>query len=405
MQNDRQPLYIQIQDYFKERISTGKLKINDKIPSEKELMKQFEVSRITVATALGQLAKEGWLYRIPGRGSFVKGIAGEPYSGGKHAPASSLMQDERGHGVFPVLRDGGHEGSMYPEQGADGPRKKKIVLIIPTLGDFFAIRLISGINEVLIKHGYHMHIVLSNNSIETEKSLILECLSTGTSGLIIFPSDAETYNEEILALKMRNYPFVLIDRYLAGVETNFVCTDSLEGAKLALNRLWDLGHRNIAICSDTPLPTITVEDRITGYMEALKQKGAMINPALILTDFKVDYSEINEAHPLYRFIRNQMATAYITLNARLGVYIFNIAKRIGLKVPEDISILTFDDPSSGYDEFGFFTHVSQSEYRMGRQAAEILIRLLEDPNPAVKYSKLIMQPELVERSSTGPAKK
>jgi len=404
MQNDRQPLYIQIQDYFKEQIFAGHLKANDKIPSEKELMKQFEVSRITVATALGQLAKEGWLYRIPGRGSFVKGIAGEPHAG-KPAPTASLPQEERGLGAFPPLVGGGAPGESAHSEQANGGKRKKIVLIIPTLGDFFAIRLISGINEVLIKHGYHMHVMLSNNSIETEKSLILECLATGTSGLIIFPSDAETYNEEILALKMRNYPFVLIDRYLAGVETNFVCTDGHEGAKLGLNHLWELGHRNIAICSDTPLPTITVEDRITGYMEALKQKGAMINPALILTDFKVDYSDIKEEQPLYRFIRNRLATAYITLNASLGVHIFNIAKRIGLKVPEDISILTFDDPSSGYDEFGFFSHVSQSEQTMGRKAAEILVQLLEDPNPAVKYSKWIMQPDLVERSSTGPAKR
>ncbi|MBB6671596.1 GntR family transcriptional regulator [Cohnella nanjingensis] len=399
MQNERQPLYIQIQDYFKDQIRSGQLKADDKIPTEKELMQQFKVSRITVAVALGQLAKEGWLYRIPGRGSFVKEMVREPH-GGSPASSASQLQDARGYGALQTTRDGAADEAANAGL-TEGGKKKKIVLIIPTLGDFFAIRLISGINEVLIRQGYQLHVALSNNSIETEKSLIWECLSTGTAGLIIFPSDAETYNEEILALKMRNDPFVLIDRYFAGVETNFVCTDSLEGAKLGLHHLWELGHRNIAICSDTPLPTITVEDRITGYMEGLKQKGAMINPALILTDFKVDYTRIKEEDPLYRFIRSQMATAYITLNARLGVYIFNIAKQIGLKVPEDISILTFDDPSSGYDEFGFFSHISQSEVTMGREAAEILIRLLEDPEPGVKYSKIVMKPELVERSSTG----
>ncbi|MDU5950378.1 MAG: GntR family transcriptional regulator, partial [Paenibacillus macerans] len=71
MQNERVPLYMQIQQHFKDLIQQGQLKENDKIPSEKELMEQFDVSRITVANALTQLAKDGWIYRIPGRGSFV----------------------------------------------------------------------------------------------------------------------------------------------------------------------------------------------------------------------------------------------------------------------------------------------------------------------------------------------
>ncbi|QAY65256.1 GntR family transcriptional regulator [Paenibacillus protaetiae] len=396
MNHDRQPLYMQIQDYFKEQIAAQELKANDKIPSEKELMEQFGVSRITVANALVQLAKEGWIYRIPGRGSFVSENASARAA--RADAALSNQPDERMHAEYPHLSNDLPAGL---QQRGEGRNSRTICLIIPTIGDFFALRLISGINEVLKKAGYYLYIAVSNNSIETEKDLIRECLASGTSGLIIFPCDAETYNEEILSLKMSNYPFVLIDRYLAGVDTNFVYTDGLHGARLALNYLWDLGHRDIAICSDSPLPTITVSDRINGYLEALKEHGAMINSAMILTDFQVDYSAINESHPLYRFIWNRMATAYITLNARLGVYISNIAKQIGLKVPEDISILTFDDPSSGYDEFGTYTHISQSEHRMGMEAANILVNLLKNGEKPAKYSKVVLQPEIVVRSSTG----
>ncbi|EDW4537564.1 winged helix-turn-helix transcriptional regulator, partial [Salmonella enterica subsp. enterica] len=77
MQNERKPLYMQIQQHFKDMILQGRLRENDKIPSEKELMEQFDVSRITVANALMQLAKDGWIYRIPGRGSFVSEGIGE----------------------------------------------------------------------------------------------------------------------------------------------------------------------------------------------------------------------------------------------------------------------------------------------------------------------------------------
>lgn len=399
MSNERLPLYIQIQDYFKDLIASGQLKVSDKIPSEKELMEQFGVSRITVANALIQLAKEGWIYRIPGRGSFVSESA-ELAQAGLQEPSGVEEWKRRDNSV---LRSG------VPDEQAKAAieavrRQRSVVMIIPTMEDFFALRLVQGINQVLQQKGCRFYISLSNHSITLEKELILSGLDNGISGLIIFPSDAETYNEEILALKLRNYPFVLIDRPLAGVDTHVVSTDSLNGAKLALSHLWDLGHRDIAICSDTPLPTITVGDRITGYMEALKLKGAMINPAMILTDFQVDYGKISEEHPLYRFIKSRMATAYITLNARLGVHIATIARRIGLRVPEDISILTFDDPSSGYDEYGSFTHISQSEEEMGRMAADILMQLLDQKGQPGKYSKIILEPKLVVRQTTGPVK-
>ena len=205
----------------------------------------------------------------------------------------------------------------------------------------------------------------------------MDLIQKGAVGLIIFPIDAETYNEEILALKMRKYPFVLIDRNLPGVETNVVSSDNFLGGQLAVSHLWDLGHRDIAIVTDSPLSTITVESRIAGYMEALKQKNALINPALIITEFKIDYKKgVDDQHPLYRYIRNKLATAYITLNAKLGLHIAAIAQRLELSVPGDLSILTFDDPSSGIDETGSFTHIAQSEVEIGRQAAEVLVDLL-----------------------------
>jgi GntR family transcriptional regulator of arabinose operon len=382
MQNDRQPLYIQIQDYFKSLIVSGKLAEDEKIPSEKELMEQFGVSRITVANALAQLAKEGWIYRIPGRGSFVtQGVRG-------------LIEQQK--------VDFKNEDNMLP-LSVPVSRRKMIGFLIPTMEDFFSIRLVQGINKVLEGTDYYLVILITYNSKEREKEAIVELIQKGAVGLIIFPADAENYNEEILTLKLRQFPFVLVDRYFPGVETNYVCSDSFLGAQLAVDHLWDLGHRDIAICSDSPLPTVTVEDRISGYMDALKKKGALINPALILTEFQIDYKNIHEDHALYRYIKNRMATAFITLNAKLGLHIASIAKRLDLRVPEDISIVTFDDPSPGFDEFGTFTYVAQSEEEMGIQATKILLDLLKTPShQGMSYSKLVLKPQLKVRHTTAP---
>lgn len=380
MNNDRQPLYIQIQDFFKKRIWDGELASGDKIPTEKELMQQFDVSRITVANALSELAKEGWIYRVPGRGTYIKEI---PDSESK---SMNMRQNETS--VKP-------EGRMA---------KPMIGLIIPALEDFFALQLIQGINNIIENSKYYLTIVLTNNSKELEREAIQELIFKGADGLIIFPVDDESYNEEILSLKIKKYPFVLVDRYLPGVETHMVYSDSKQGTQLAVNHLWEKGHRKIAICSDTPVQTTTVEERINGYMEAIKQKNAMINPALILTDFMVDYSEIQESHPLYRFMKSNMATAYIALNAKLGLYISSIAKRLGQTVPVDISIITFDNPSSRYDESGFFTFIDQSEKEIGKQAAEIVIDIIERQRRDENYQKVILNPKIVIRHSTAPLK-
>jgi GntR family transcriptional regulator, arabinose operon transcriptional repressor len=409
MQNERKPLYMQIQQHFKDMILQGRLRENDKIPSEKELMEQFDVSRITVANALMQLAKDGWIYRIPGRGSFVSEGIGEllhRHQGSASPDVTSRTALDGNAGM--LAHNAGAADALLGggEAALQTPGRTTIGLVMPMLVDYFAIRLLQGINNIIADSPYSLQIVLTYNSIDREKEAIKDLIRKGAAGLIIFPCDAETYNEEILSLKMRGYPFVLIDRYLPGVATNLSRSDGMIGGQLAVDYLWSLGHREIAICSDSPLPTITVEERINGYMEALKQKEAMINPALILTDFNVDYSEIDKKHPLYRFIKNQIATAYITLNGRLGLHIYSICKELGLKVPEDVSILTFDDPSPGLHEWGYFSHISQSEVEMGEAAARILLDIFQKPDAKEPgYTKVILEPKLIESQSTGPLRK
>ncbi len=385
MQNQsRSPLYLQIQDYYKNMIVNKQLSANEKIPTEKEIMEKFNVSRITVANALSELAKEGWIYRVPGKGSFV--------SEDVHQLTNTTVQHQDINTVSSQVQ-------------VDGSEKRKMIgLIMPGINDFFAIRLINGINKALEESDYYLVILLSQNSKEKEREAIRELINMQAVGLLIFPADAETYNDDILELKVRHYPFVLIDRYFPGVETNYVNSDNVLGTKLAVSHLWDLGHRNIAICSDSALPTVSVELRIKGYMDALKEKGAMIDPSLILTDFRVDYDTFEEDHPLFQLMENRSATAFITLNAKLGLYLSSLSKRLGLKVPEDVSILTYDDPSSGYDDFGVYTHISQSEYNMGQEAAGILIQLLENKQnhtDSIGYQKVNLTPKLIVKETTG----
>ncbi|WP_339234004.1 GntR family transcriptional regulator [Paenibacillus sp. FSL R5-0517] len=372
--NDRIPLYQQIQDYIRKFIASENMKPGDRIPTEKELMDRFNVSKITVVNALTGLANEKLIARVPGKGSFV--------AEGTDATDTAISES-------PAVKGGRSSTRM-------------IGVIMPTIHDYFAIRLIEGIEQSLNQEGYRSMIMLTHGNIEKEKDAIRELKALGTEGLLIFPVDEGNYNEEILGMKLSGFPFLLIDRYLPGVETHYIAADGRLGVRLAVEHLWELGHRDIAICSDSPLQTVTVQERIDGYIEALKDKEALINPAHMITDFKpLSVLKDAEAHPLYRYISNKMVTAYISLNGRLGVQIYQMAKQAGLRIPEDVSIVSFDDPTSIVEEFSIFTHVKQFEREMGIRAGNQLLEVIRNSREITGFSKILIEPELVVRQTTG----
>lgn len=379
MKNDRMPLYQQIQDYIKELIRSSGLKQDDRIPTEKELMELFNVSKITVVNALAGLVNEGTIFRVPGRGSFVnKGIM-------ENVPSVSELPTDHHH----------------HDQREDDLGRKLIGIVMPTIEDCFSIRLIEGMQKGLKEKGYRSVIQLSGGGLEQEKEAIKLFMDIGVEGLLIFPVDEEQYNEEILSMKFSGFPFVLIDRFLPGVDTDYIASDGRIGTKLAVDYLWDLGHREIAICSDSPLQTVTVQERIEGYMTALKNKGALINPAHIITDFRLNATEDAQDHPLFRYVKNRMATAYITLNGKLGAHIYQMAEQAGLNVPQDLSIITFDDSMAIMEGFTTFTHIKQFEQEIGYKAADLLLnRINSEREQKGKYSKILIKPELIIRHTT-----
>ncbi|MCE5172933.1 GntR family transcriptional regulator [Paenibacillus profundus] len=391
--DSRSPLYMQVHRYIEEMIQSGKLQSNDRIPTEKELMEQFQVSRITVVNALAALVKEGWIYRVPGRGSFVA----------TNLPQSAGLREEEEQNV-PKMASASRTTGIVPRDAAD---RRLVGFLMPTLDDYFAIRLINSIQNTLQERGYSIIVAFSGGSKSREEQQIREFIRMGVNGLLLFPVDEDTYNEEILSLKVSGFPFVLIDRYLPGVETHYVCSNNRKGAQMAVEHLWELGHRDIAICTDAYRECVSVQDRITGYMNEFERRGAMINPALILTDFSIPVGTEADESVLARYMRSRMASAYIALHGKLGMRMAQIATRMGLRVPEDISIVTFDDPEHFEERETFFTHVYQNEAEIGRRAATILADIMEqgaqeDGSRDSTYQKVVLEPELVVRRSTVP---
>ncbi|GGD88859.1 GntR family transcriptional regulator [Paenibacillus nasutitermitis] len=386
-QESRTPLYHTVQEYIRGKIHSGEFKPGDKVPTEHELKSQFNVSRMTISTAMIHLAKDGLIRRIPGRGTFVTG------------------PDERAAGLERSSSDSAQEGESALNVKKEEP-SRRIGLIMPTIDSMFAMRIVNSVQYALNDSGYSLVVGMTNNSKKQERDVIRSFIESGVDGQIIFPVDEHTYNEEILSLKLQGYPFVLIDRYLPGVETNFVGSDNQAGAQLAVSHLWELGHREIAVCSGIDFPAVTIRDRLDGYVKELTARGALINPSLMLSDIDIKNLPFDSDHPLFRYIKARHATGYLALHSSIALLIYQAAKACGLRIPEDISIVSFDNPTSLQDEFAYFTYVDQSEEASGRRAAEMIVKLLQKGSrnkdrEADPYARTIIAPTLKINHSTG----
>lgn len=376
-ENSRTPLYIQIREYMLDNITNNKWPPNKKIPSENELARKFNVSRITVSSAISQLVKEGIIYRIKGKGSFVsENTSGEP--------------------------------KIYQSLPEKNNNSNLIAYLMPRLDNLFTARLLSGIEEEVSKHGYQLLFFKTHDSKEQETKIIKDLLSLNVKGIIIYPTADEDYNEETLKLTLNNFPLVVVDRYLRGVETNCVCSDNVKGTFDAITHLIELGHRKIGFASTSKKFTTSIEDRLIGYEKALAQNHFPIDQRLQFFDF--DMEKINTIYKEGKadeeskqeiktfLIENKELTALFAVNPAIGLTVISAAKELGINIPKDLSLVFFDDYELSALSSIPPTCVRQNEFELGSQAAKLLVSLIENPNQ--ERRKIVLPTNLIVRNST-----
>lgn len=362
----RVPLYTQIRTYISDQIAQGKIKPGEQLPSENELAKHFGVSRITVKGALSTLVDEGAVYRIQGKGSFV---------------ADSPQRKE------PVLYQ-----SAAP---LVKPRSMKLIsLLLPSLKTAYMFNLIRGIEREAALKGYRVIVSLTHDSVETECALLAEADEFGVAGVIVYPVEGESYNEDILRMSLRGYPIVVIDRYLKGLETNCVCSDHFGGAYEATNHLIQAGHTRIAFLTAPPKGTSSMEDRLEGYRRALADHGIPSDPRLVFTN--------TDPLQIEKFLRESTdVTAVFALNSTLGLKVIAAAERLEFPIPEQLSVIFFDDLEHSSRWAKRPTCILQQEEEIGIQAMKLLLSLAE--NPEQERKKIVLPPRLVVGGTTsGP---
>jgi GntR family transcriptional regulator of arabinose operon len=374
------PLYEQIFNYIFQKINDGELKQGERVPSEKELAAQFNVSRITSKKALEMLSQYKLIERIQGKGSFVAE-------------------------VLPDLNETKQKKQMESgvvEQANDDVRIFGVIL--PDFGDSFGADLIRGIEEQCSINGCVMMMKLTYDNRGEEEAAIRTFVKLGVDGIIVFPGHGEHYNSELLRLVLDGFPIVLVDRYLKGIAASAVYTDNRKAAFDLTNLLLEQEGRQVGFLSTPADNTTTIEDRILGFNDACMQQGIKPKPEHIMTNLysslpqsfetiKVQYDIETVRH----FVDiNKDINAYVVSEYNLALILREVLFSLEKRIPEDYQIVCFDSPSQPFGDY-LFTHVRQNERDTGRKAVELLLRLL---NNEVTELNNIVEHEIVQGNST-----
>jgi len=280
-------------------------------------------------------------------------------------------------------------------------RNKKTMLIgviIPEIVHHFFTRVISGIESVVSEKGYNLMICLSNESYNKEV-LNLDLLTNGSVDGIIMSTSKETLTQKkfnhLKEIVSEEIPLVLFDRAPKDIKCNKVLADDVYGGYIATKHLIKENSKIIAI--------ITTEDNITvgllrkqGYLKALKEHQIKINESLII--------KINDKQSVKEQIKelfknpNSYPDAIFAVNEIYAAIAMKIIKSLNLKIPDDISVIGFTDGLISKFAEPALTTVDQHGYNMGKEAAEILLKKIE--NPLQPIVKKIVKTDLIIRNST-----
>jgi LacI family transcriptional regulator len=214
-------------------------------------------------------------------------------------------------------------------------------------------------------------------------------------GVLLVPACGNA--KTIKFLESNGITVVVLDRRVSGVETDFVRSDSENGAKRLIKLLIGLGHKRIAIITG-PKDVSTAVDRVTGYKQALIEAGLIENGLVYYGAFNQQsgYELTKQA-----MMQSPKPTAMFGANNFIMLGIIKALRELQLNVPDDVSVVGFDDFPESMLVRPFFTAVAQPAYEMGRLATELLIKRISG-EISEEFQKIILPNEIIERESSGP---
>jgi LacI family transcriptional regulator len=278
-----------------------------------------------------------------------------------------------------------------------GGRTGLVGVTVPIIEAAYFSVILAGIAEALYEQDMRIVLCPTLHQHEREVNLLDRLMHGTTDGAIL--TLPEESNKELKALMRQGLPFVVIDpRVPLDESIPAVAAGHATGARDATEHLLSLGHRRIAAITGPPAWMASTE-RLNGYRGALAAAGVLPDPALVGgIDFSIAGGEA-AAGPLLDLA--DRPTAVFAFNDNVAIGVLRAARARGLRVPEDLSVVGFDDSEHAALVSPAITTVRQPLAEMGRIAVSLLLRLLE--NQSVETMRIELATRLIVRDSTAPA--
>jgi LacI family transcriptional regulator len=280
-------------------------------------------------------------------------------------------------------------------QSLRSKRTRSLALVVSDISNTFWTTVVRGVEDVAQRHGYSVLLCNSDENLSKQDQYLDFLISQQVDGVIIAPFDSDARHLD--KLRTRNIPTVVVDRRIDGWDVDSVCSDSLSGARALVQHLIGLGHTRIAVVSG-PAITSTAEDRVAGYCMALAEAGIRLDPRLIKRgEFRSTTGE-GLTHELLD--EGLDPTAIFAANNLIAMGVLDALETRGLRIPQDIALVSFDDLPNASRLFPFLTVVAQPVYDMGVNAAQLLLSRLRS-EVTLRPRHVVLPVRLIVRHSCG----
>ena len=348
---------------LRNKIENHILSEGDQLPSESELMAEYGISRYAVRKALTLLITDGLLYTHQGKGYFVKNF---------HA---------------------------IPQHTNFISSSKQLLMIASRTERFYFVKAINGIQRALEKSDYSLTIKLSNYDEQVEASLISqEIKNRSYDGIFLFTTDsAYIYTNHYLyrLIEELRIPCITLGNILPFVNIPSVSTDDFLGGKLVAEYLLKNGHRRTACLMN--------KEEYSGCMRYSGFEGTMRLYDKDSTSVDVIWFDHSSCESMFMHPQSDKilelsknVTAFFCFNDSTAIMLYKFLSMAGFSIPNDISIIGYDDSYLCETNGILLTSVHQDPESMGYEAANNMLRLIE--NPDYNASELF-KPYLMERKS------
>lgn len=287
--------------------------------------------------------------------------------------ASSINKDTQ-----KKVLDKAMELQYKPNQVARGLRMgktKTIGLLVADISNPFFGRITRTIEYYADLEGYNLIVCSSDEDPEREKKLVRMLINRQVDGIIM--TSTTEYPDLIEQLIAQNFPIVLVDRYYQQLKCNYVGVNNLSASENAVSHFIGKGHQNIAFITLTPGFISPLQDRRQGYLNALTKHGIPVNNKYFL---EIDYHDLkNKQYGQIRdFISdNKEVTAIFTTNNSLAVGCLEAIRELELNIPDDISLITFDEVELFKYTSPALSSIAQPVELIGKKAVSILLHQLK----------------------------